>query len=141
MKKPLTGAPKAIGQPVTLTQESAHLYQGPIPPPEVLQRFDEMVPGAAERLIQLAIDESLHRRAMEQQTLTANIANQAHHQQLVTQQAKAATQTERLSQLLGFSIALTCIAMAFLLANSSPWVAGVFIGIPMASVIRAFLKK
>lgn len=36
-------------------------YQAPVPHPEILRGFDELVLGAAEQLIKLAENESLHR--------------------------------------------------------------------------------
>lgn len=119
---------------VSITQEQTHLYQGPIPPPDVLQKFDALVPGTAEQLIKLAIDESLHRRDLEQRTLNHNI--EIHGKRL-----SSTTATERMSQMLGFFVVGACIGCAFYLAKTSPIVASFFIGIPMASVVKAFIKK
>lgn len=49
---------------IELTQLSA--YSGPIPPPEMLQHYDEIIPGLAETIIANWNAESDHRRAMEQ---------------------------------------------------------------------------
>ncbi len=119
---------------ITLQHEQTQLYQGPIPPPDILQKFDDLVPGTAQQLIQLAVDESLHRRRIEQQTIDHNIA-------ISQEQLKASTKTERISQTLGFVVVSACIASALYLSTRSPVVAGLFISIPMVSVVKAFLKK
>ena len=40
-------------------------YSGPLPPPAVLQRYDQVVPGAAERLLRMAENQSKHRQELE----------------------------------------------------------------------------
>lgn len=41
-------------------------YKGPIPPPEVLEGYERIVPGSAKRIIDNALKQSEHRRALEQ---------------------------------------------------------------------------
>jgi uncharacterized membrane protein len=43
-------------------QTSVQSFSGPLPPPEVLKRFDEIVPGAAERIIKMAEAQSEQRK-------------------------------------------------------------------------------
>jgi uncharacterized membrane protein len=40
-------------------------WAGPIPPPQWLQGYEQIVPGSADRLIVLAEDEAVHRRGVE----------------------------------------------------------------------------
>lgn len=37
-------------------------FSGPLPMPQLLQGYDDVVPGAAERIMRLAEDEATHRR-------------------------------------------------------------------------------
>ncbi len=46
-------------------------YSGPIPPPDLLQRFDEVYPGAAKQILDDFVQESTHRRAMERKVVSA----------------------------------------------------------------------
>ncbi len=46
-------------------------YSGPIPPPDLLQRFDEVFPGAAKQILGEFVQESSHRRAMERKVVSA----------------------------------------------------------------------
>ncbi|MEW5775103.1 MAG: DUF2335 domain-containing protein [Thermodesulfobacteriota bacterium] len=40
-------------------------FIGPLPPPEVFAGYDNVLPGAAERILKMAEDEANHRRAQE----------------------------------------------------------------------------
>lgn len=124
--------------PIT-TVTQTQVYQGTIPPPEVLRGFDQLVPGTAERLIKLAEDESTHRRLMEQQALAANISAQQGQVRIGEYQSKAVFRSDTIGQAAGLVVSLACIGGAvYLGANSHEWVAGVLAAIPTAAVIRAF---
>ncbi len=47
-------------------------FSGPLPPPQILQQYDEVVPGAAERIIANAESRQAHDQAMEERALTAS---------------------------------------------------------------------
>lgn len=44
--------------------ERSH-YSGPIPPPELLKGYEDVLPGAADRILVMAEKQSDHRRSME----------------------------------------------------------------------------
>lgn len=48
---------------ITVSQQK--LYQGPIPEPEELQKYEDIQPGFAERLLQMAEKEQQHRHQKE----------------------------------------------------------------------------
>jgi uncharacterized membrane protein len=41
------------------------IYQGPLPPPEILKGYDLVVPGSAERILAMTEDQSKHRQYLE----------------------------------------------------------------------------
>lgn len=45
------------------------MYNGPIPHPKILEGNDKLDPGAAKRIIDNGIEESIHRRNMEEKTM------------------------------------------------------------------------
>jgi uncharacterized membrane protein len=45
----------------------AQSWQGPLPPPEILQGYEDAFPGAAERIFKMAEDQGEHRRELEKQ--------------------------------------------------------------------------
>jgi len=92
-------------QVVVATQTVTH-YQGAVPPPEILRGIDEIVPGAAARLIALAEQESNHRRSLEVKTIEANIAAQVAQVQINEQQTKAVFRSDMMGQIAGFLVCL-----------------------------------
>lgn len=122
--------------------QQTHVFQGPTPPPEVMERYDALVPGTAQRLFKLAEDESLHRRAIEAQTNAANIAAQEKQLSIVEYQSRAAFRSDSIGQGAGVLVSLSCVAGAVYLAvNGHEWVAGGLAAIPTAAVIQAFFAK
>lgn len=115
-------------------------YSGAVPPPEVLRGINDIVPGAAERLIKLAEDESLHRRSLEQKALDANVSGQSKQLQINERQTELVFKSDFIGQALGFLVCIGCIAASvFLGINDRETLAGVIALIPTAALIRAFV--
>jgi len=62
---------KRAGQEITQVEQKFH--QGPIPDPETLAGYNQIVPNAAERILRMAEIEADHRQSLESSTLQANI--------------------------------------------------------------------
>lgn len=58
----------------TLTREIT--FAGPLPPPGLLAKYNEVVPNGAERIFAMAERQSAHRESMEAQVVTGNLARQ-----------------------------------------------------------------
>ena len=54
---------------ITQKISEERLYSGPIPPPEHLDHYEKVLPGAADRILSLAEGEANHRRKLEKQAL------------------------------------------------------------------------
>lgn len=50
-------------------------YSGPIPPPQALQQYEHIFPGAAERILKMAENQAAHRQALENKLVDSNIGN------------------------------------------------------------------
>ena len=50
-------------------------YTGPIPPPGQLEQYNKVLPGAADRIITMAEQQSAHRHVIEMLTVKANARN------------------------------------------------------------------
>ena len=50
-------------------------FSGPVPPPDALAKYDDIVPGAAERILQMAENEAAARIRLEENELMARIRN------------------------------------------------------------------
>jgi len=74
-----------------LVRVAASLSYGPLPAPEALERYNQILPGAADRILAMAERQEQHRQELEQQVITSNISSQ------------------KLGVKLGFVIAMTAI--------------------------------
>jgi uncharacterized membrane protein len=59
-----------------ITRFRAQAFAGPLPPPEVLAKYNEAVPDAAERILAMAEKQNAHRQALESKIVQANISSQ-----------------------------------------------------------------
>ncbi len=59
--------------PTVIRAEQQRIHSGPIPSPDVLRGYNDIVPNAAERIIQMAEQQQAHRHAMETNVLVAQI--------------------------------------------------------------------
>jgi uncharacterized membrane protein len=65
--EPNLSAPGAVGA-IRITQTMS--YAGPIPHPELFAQFEEVCPGAADRILTMAEEEGGHRRKLERREQT-----------------------------------------------------------------------
>ena len=124
---------------VAQTTQKTAFYQGAIPPPDMLEALDKLVPGTAERLIKLAEQESIHRRDQEAKALEANIRSQNYQYSIAEIQLKSVFRSDALGQILGFIVCLVCIISATYLAFHDKEVLAVAIAaIPTGALLKAF---
>lgn len=72
-------------------------YSGPLPPPEMLQKYNDIEPGLVNRIVAMAESQAQHRQAMEAKVITDRGLN------------------ERRGSLYGFVIALVAIVGSLVL--------------------------
>ncbi len=48
-----------------VTTQMQAFFSGPLPPPEVFQKYELILPGSADRILKMAEDQSTHRRDLE----------------------------------------------------------------------------
>lgn len=110
-----------------LVVQEATTFSGPIPPPEILKGYEEAFPGAANRIIKMAEEQSKHRQYIE----------------------KKEVDTESRDSLLGIISALTIGVFIILcgtiivvkVPNTSGAVAGTILNlVGIATIIGTFLK-
>ncbi|HCM1919156.1 TPA: DUF2335 domain-containing protein [Salmonella enterica subsp. salamae serovar 28:r:e,n,z15] len=93
-------------------------FQGPVPPPAMLKEYDDVIPGLANRLVELTEKEQAHRHQTEAATL--NIA--------------------RRGQTMAFGVVLIIILAAILFGlNGNTVLAGILVGIDLAALVAAFI--
>ena len=98
-------------------------FRGPLPPPSMFAKYDDVLPGAAERLFTMAEKEQEHRIDWETKALSGSI------------------RSTTLGQWLGFGIALFGIfASGYVATQGMTAVAIVLAGGSLAGLFRSFLK-
>jgi len=79
-KSPHQQGNRAVGEPDGVRQAVAHpasgrlriaQFRGPLPPPAVLERYDRLLPGAAERILRMAEEEQTAGRDLATEVVRA----------------------------------------------------------------------
>jgi uncharacterized membrane protein len=52
-----------------------YFYAGPLPPPEILAQYNQIIPNGAERIFSMAEKQSEHRQALEKTVIESGIKN------------------------------------------------------------------
>ena len=87
----------------TLSQQS--FFQGPFPPPDVLQGYEEILPGSAERVFTLTEKEQQHRHRLEEEEI-----------RFLREHSQAEDSRLRLGQVSGFLIIAASLSLSTWLA-------------------------
>ena len=134
-----SAAKKKAGQVEAVYQSvSQQVVQMEGVPPDILQRFEEVLPGSAQKLLDNSLAESAHRRELERDAVTAGIDLGKRNMRAVEFQGWRAVY----GQTIGFLVCLACVAGAVHLAAHHPeaWKTPVALAaIPTAAIIRAFV--
>ena len=67
---------KSEGGVVRHIQATVQGFSGPLPPPEALERYNQVLPGAAERILSMAESQHSHRQFLEKCVVTSNVKAQ-----------------------------------------------------------------
>jgi uncharacterized membrane protein len=60
--------PQIVNLVASVAFQFSH-FSGPLPPPETLARYEQVLPGAADRIFKMAESQSSHRQALEANTI------------------------------------------------------------------------
>ena len=108
-------------------------FRGPLPPPEILQRYEEIHPGTAERVLQQFERETQHRHAIEKKIVDTQLEAQ-----------RAEIPALRLGQAFGLVIALggilagtICIILAPTAGHA--WAGASIAGSSLATLVGVFI--
>lgn len=102
-------------------------FSGPIPPPNIIRGYEEIVPGAADRIIAMAENQSKHRQDMERIMV------------------KSESRDSLLGVLFAFFLGISCVIAAIVMVVMVPENAGVISGAALGvtgigSIIATFIK-
>lgn len=107
------------------TQIVSAQWAGPLPPPNVLNGFNDVVENGAERIFRMAEKEQEHRISYE------------------TAELNATRRDFRRGQVIGSLLALVCVSASVysVHAGAHPTVSIALVGIPIMALIGKILKK
>src|SRR5438046_632249 len=115
---PLAGAAAGATPLIfTATQITGSNFQGPLPQPEILKAYQDLLPGLAERIIAMAEDEAAHRRRIEEKIVNGQL-----------QEARRYRRSEWIGQVCGLAIGITSIVAAVYAGVHGAQITGSFIG-------------
>ncbi len=112
-----------------LQRKIIEAHQGPLPHPEILKRYEEIVQGAATRILEMAEQEAAHRHSMEKRLLEIDL-----------KALKAEMLDARLGQIFGFLIAVITVVSGVYCSINGAQIAGGFIGTAgVAGIVSVFV--
>lgn len=104
-------------------------FSGPLPPPELLGKYESLCPGSADRIIRLAEDEAEHRRSIEQAVVRSEM------EQVIRDSREA-----QRGQYCALLITLAAIGAGAYTALAGHEIAGSIIGVGgIGSIVTSFL--
>lgn len=102
---------------------------GPLPDPQTLYRYNEIVPNAAERILKMAEENADHYRKLEQQALSAQITDNA-----------ARHRSTRRGQIAGILSVTASFSLAgYALYLGFPAVAGTICSVTVVGLVTIFI--
>lgn len=70
------GSPSRTNQnSVAITHQEAHFYKGPLPPAEEIERYNNIIPDGANRIMVMAENQAQHRMECERKVIDNDIRN------------------------------------------------------------------
>ncbi len=107
-------------------------FSGPVPPPSVLADYEKLLPGTADRLIQMAEEESKHRRQTERLIVESQVED-----------GRAERSERFIGQLCGLTIGVVAIiagGLAAIFGETAGQISGGFIGAGgVAGLVSVFI--
>lgn len=102
---------------------SQEVFSGPLPHPEVMRQYEEVVPGSAERILTMAEEQSRHRISMESKIIPG-------------QQRESSR-----GQIFGFILCLLLITVGtYAIYCDHEWIGGIILTITVVSVASLFVS-
>jgi uncharacterized membrane protein len=103
-------------------QVQAFSFSGPLPPPQLLSQYNDVVPNGAERLMKMAEVQQTHRQDLERTVVHGNV------------------KSEKRGQWMGLAISLVVItAGSYLAANGKQITGGLLVGVDVVALASVFV--
>ncbi len=107
---------------MTVMQSQSVHRSGPLPSPEDLEHYNEVIPNGADRIMKMAENQLEHRLSIEKSVVNSN------------------NNDSRLGQIFGFVLSIVCIGAAVYLGiNDHEWLAGIIATTTIIGLITTFV--
>nr|WP_302142423.1 DUF2335 domain-containing protein [uncultured Schaedlerella sp.] len=103
-------------------------YSGPIPPPNIIKGYEQVLPGSADRILKMAEKQSEHRQNMESKMIHA--------------ESRDSLLGILFAFILGIGCIIASITMVVVVPQNAGAISGALIGVTgIGSIIVAFIKS
>ncbi len=114
-------------------------FEGPLPHPDILARYENILPGIADRIVRMAEAEQNARHS----AIAQDAKNKSALVDIAAQESAGALEAQKKGQNIGLAISLVCVLCAIVCAlmDKPAIVTCTFLAVPTASLIGSFMPK
>lgn len=103
-------------------------FSGPIPPPSIIEGYERVLPGSADRIIAMAERQSLHRQKMEEKMIDA--------------ESRDSLLGVIFAFILGIGCIIAAVIMVFVVPQNSGAISGALLGVAgIGSITSSFITS
>ena len=103
-------------------------FSGPIPHPDIIEKYERILPGSADRIITMAEKQAAHRQSMEKK--------------MIESESRDGLLGIIFAFLLGMGCLIACIVVVCLVPKNAGAIAGAFLGVTgIGSITTGFIQS
>ena len=121
--------PDASGQPSGVLLQAS--WDGPLPPPSILQQYDSVLPGAANRILEMAENWQRHQEQYE----TTEQEQEGYALATTRMVVMGNSKRSYLGMIFGFIIAITGLVGGIILSATGNWTPGLTISLSSLAIL------
>ena len=122
-----------------LIAAKSETFEGPLPHPDILARYENILPGIADRIVRMAEAEQNARHS----AIDQDAKNKSTLVDIASKESAGALEAQKKGQNIGLAISLACVLCAIVCAlmDKPTIVTCAFLAVPTASLIGSFMPK
>ena len=122
-----------------LIAAKSETFEGPLPHPDILARYENILPGIADRIVRMAEAEQNARHS----AIDQDAKNKSTLVDIAAKESAGALEAQKKGQNIGLAISLACVLCAIVCAlmDKPMIVTCAFLAVPTASLIGSFMPK
>ena len=122
-----------------LIAAKSETFEGPLPHPDILARYENILPGIADRIVRMAEAEQNARHS----AIDQDAKNKSTLVDIAAKESAGALEAQKKGQNVGLAISLVCVLCAIVCAlmDKPTIVTCAFLAVPTASLIGSFMPK